>query len=235
MSTTHAPRGPQPDQPSLAEQARAGVANARVAALTTYPRTAPCRRHTTNVVIDADADGRPIICLEPGAPAVHHLQVRALATVHVAPSGSAAISVHGAATRLADTDGRGLLRYRVEVGAVRVGDSEQQLVPTRHYLAADPDLIAAQAPLVLRHLAKHHPGEMAACLRARGMQLSFAEPVALDSGGLDVAAVSSTGVDVVRLAFPSPVRHLRDLGPGLATALLCRCQRGSAADPGRAS
>lgn len=205
---------------SPAEQARTAVAAARAGWLLTYPRSAPARPHGTCVAVLGEDGGRPVVGLARGSLAVAQLLVRPLGTLTVAPARGPAVTLQGRAVRL-DDDGD-LLRVRLEVGAVRLGDA--RAVPCADYLAADADPLARQAPDVLAHLRAAHADALAACLRAHGHDVAFVEPQALDRGGLDVLAVGPDGVDLVRLAFPAPVARLEDLRAGLAAPLLCRCR-----------
>lgn len=214
------------ERPDAAHQARTAMACARVASLLTYPRTAPGRPHLTNVELEHDETGRPMVRLATGALAVTHLTARPLATVQIAPVGHPTVTVHGAVHRLPGRDDEGRLLYRVDIGAVRlghVGHGPCDAVSPREYVAARPDPLATDAPAVLAHLRDHHAAGLAACLRARGHDAHWVEPRSLDAAGLDVLAVGPDGVELVRLAFPAPVSRLQDLRAGLAVALTCRC------------
>lgn len=217
------PSSPQDQsRPSPAEQARTAVACARVAGLTTYPRAAPFRPHATSVVLEQGEGGLPVVRLAREALAVAHLLARPLVTVQVAPPGCPAVTLHGSVHRL-PRSGDGQWHYRLEVAAVRVGQPRPRLVAVEQYLAARPDPLHREAPAALRHLARRHADELSACLRARGHDVLWVEPQALDSRGLDVAVVGHDGVELVRLPFPRPVSRLHELGAGLAAPLLCRC------------
>lgn len=208
--------------PEPAELARTSLARARIAALLTYPRSAP-RPHLTSVTVGCDRAGRPVVRVYAGSPAAARLLARPLATVRVAPVGGNTVTVHGAAHRLRGTGDDGRLTYGVEVGAVLLGAGTPARVEVEAYLAAEPDPLRHEAPAVLAHLRDAHAGQLTACLRALGHDAQWAEPSALDRHGLTVVAVGLEGVATIRLSFPEPVRRLQDLRPGLGTVLLCRC------------
>ena len=226
MPQPHDPATSGADRPDAAHQARTAMASARVASLLTYPRAAPARPHLTNVAVEHDEGGRPMVRLATGALAVTHLTARPLATVQIAPVGHPVVTVHGAVHRLPGRDDQGRLLYRVDIGAVRLahpGHGACTAVNPQEYVAARPDPLAAEAPAVLAHLRDHHAAGLAACLRARGHDAHWVEPRSLDAAGLDVLAVGADGVELVRLAFPAPISRLQDLRAGLAIALTCRC------------
>lgn len=91
------------------------------------------------------------------------------------------------------------------------------------YGSAEPDPLALDAPAVLAHLNDAHADALAACLRAVGHRAEFAYAVGLDSGGLSVTAGTATGVNLVCLAFPSPVTALSQLPTSLSLVLRPRC------------
>jgi hypothetical protein len=155
--------------------------------------------------------------------AAAELLVRPLATLRLARAGGPAVRIHGNARRLPSQ--QGLLRFSLDVVAVRVAMPQWRSVSLSDYLAAAPDPLRFDAPVVLHHLARYHGPELTACLRALGHNTEWAEPRSLDCRGLDVVSLTEDGVEVVRLAFPQPVTSLRDLSAGLAAPLLCRCQR----------
>ena len=196
--------------PRTAERARAALAQARVAALTTYPRRAPARPHLTSVAVACLADGEPVVRVAPGSLAAAHLLARPLASVRVCPPGGDVVTVHGAARRLPGRDGAGHLLFQVEVGAIRLGDGAPAL-------AGD----------ALDHLRAEHADDLAACLRARGHDALWVEPLSLERTGLTVLSVGPDGVETVLLAFPTAVDRLDQLPQGLRCLLLCRCRTGS--------
>lgn len=206
-----------------ADRARAAVATARFAALTTYPRSAPGRPVLTSVTLECGTQGCPVIAVEAGSQAAGHLLARPLATVRVAPVGADTVTLHGAARRLPGRDGEGRLRFQVDVGAVRLGDDAPVSVDPDDYRAATYDPLALEAAAVLAHLRLAHAEQLAACVRACGHDAAWAEPVDLDQHGLTVLAVGLHGVDTVRLPFPRAVPRLEALPPGLRCLLLCRC------------
>lgn len=217
--------------PEPAELARTSVARARVAALITYPRSAPARPHLTSVTVGCNGDGHPVVRVEAGSLAAAHLLSRPLATVRVAPVGGDTVTVHGAAHRLRGTGGGGLLTFQVEVGAVLLGAVRPATVEVEAYRSAEPDPLRDEAPAVLAHLRDAHARQLTACLRALGHDAQWAEPTGLDRHGLTVLALGLEGVATIRLSFPEPVRRLADLRPGLGTVLLCRCGCRSSTSP----
>lgn len=177
---------------------------------------------TTVALGDEDEDSL-VICLPPASLAAGQLLARPMATVQVAPPGCETVTLQGAGHCLAPSE-EGLLRYRVEVAAVRLGERTRFAVPVEEFWAAHPDPLRDDAPAVLRHLAQHHGDDLAACLRARGHDAVWAEPRGLDCRGMDVVALAADGVELVRLSFPGRVARLEELPAGLAVPLLCRCR-----------
>lgn len=221
------------DPYEAAVSARTALACASVAALTTYPRNAPARTHLTNVAVRAQADGSAVVLLRPDCLAVQQLLARPFGTVHVAPRGCERVTLHGGAQRLSGTDHLGRLRFRIEAGAVRLGDRGQTIVEAAAYASAVPDPVGRDASAVLAHLRRpHHAEQLAACLRAAGHDACFAEAVRLDRHGLTALAVGLDGVSEVHLAFPGPVTRLEELPPGLRLVLMCRCAGPHCAAPG---
>jgi hypothetical protein len=138
------------------------------------------------------------------------------------------VLLHGGARRLPGLTDRGELVFRLEVAAVRVG-SPPALVDLSAWSAARPDPLRCDAPAVLAHLDEGHADALAACLRASGHDVAFAQATRLDAGGLTVVAVGPDGADTVRLRFPSPVAALDELPPSLALLLQPGCTCCSAA------
>ncbi len=203
--------------------ARTSLECASVAALTTYPRLA-ARPHLTSVAVRAGEGGSAVVLLRPGAPAAQHLLARPFATVTVAPTGCQRVTLHGAVQRLPGTDDVGWLAFRVEAGAVRLGDDEMPIA-IREYANARADLFARDATAVVSHLRQpHHAEQLAACLRALGHDAQFADPVALNPKGMTVLAVGLNGVTLVQLNFPAPITKLADLPPDLQVLLTCHCR-----------
>ncbi|MBC7374496.1 MAG: hypothetical protein H7323_10955, partial [Frankiales bacterium] len=153
--------------PDPAELARTALAQARVAALTTYPRSAPAPR-LTSVTMSCQDDGRPVIRVGPGSRAAVDLLARPLATVRVSPVGAETVTVHGGARRLPGRDERGRLAFRVDVGAVRLGVVRPATVDLDAFDAAEPDPLREDAPRVLAHLREAHTDQLTACVRAVG-------------------------------------------------------------------
>lgn len=210
-------------RPTPAERARTALASARVGSLLTYPRGSCVPPISTTVVLEGSEGGGLVIRVPPASLAAAQLRVRPLATVQVAPPGCETVTVQGIGHHLAPS-GEGLLRYRVAVAAVRIGERPRAAVPVEEFWAARPDPLRDEAPAVLRHLAQWHGEELAACLRARGHDAIWAEPRALDCRGMDVIGLGLDGVELVRLAFPQRVARLEELPAGLAVPLLCRCR-----------
>jgi hypothetical protein len=102
------------------------------------------------------------------------------------------------------------------------------VVDVESFLAAEPDPLRGEAPEVLAHLREAHGDGLLHCLRSQGHPgAEWIEPQRLDRYGLEVSVVTSSGITDVRLPFPAPLDSLSQLGPGLRTALMCRCEDGS--------
>lgn len=215
----------QPDdtRPSPAERARTALACARAGSLLTYGRGRCVPPHRTTVAIEGDDESSLVIHVPGDSLAAAQLLVRPLATVQVTQSGCEMLTLQGAGHRLSPS-GDGMLRYQVNVAAVRLGERIRVAVPVEEFWAAHPDPLRDDAPAVLRHLSQCHGEALAACLRARGHDAVWAEPQALDRRGMDVVGLGVDGVELVRLAFPAPVARLVDLPAGLAVPMRCRCR-----------
>lgn len=206
-------------RPTPAELARTSLARARVAALSTWPRSAPARPRLTSTAVADDA-GCPVVRLAPGSPAARELALRPLASVTVRPAGCPTVTVHGQADRVPHDDVDGLQAWRVAVGAVRLGRTAPAQVAVQDYLDAAPDPLRDEAPAVLEHLRAGHAGALTACARVHGRPGAlWAEPLRLDRYGLELAVVDPDGADVLRLPFPRPVARLAELAPGLLALL----------------
>ena len=210
-------------RPTPAERARTALASARIGSLLTYARGRCVPPRRTTVALEGDDEGSLVIRLPPGSLAAAQLRVRPLATVQVTPPGCETVTVQGIGHHLAPS-GDGLLRYRLTVAAVRIGERSRTAVPVAEFWAALPDPLRDAAPAVLRHLSQCHGEALAACLRARGHDALWAEPRGLDCRGMDVLGLGVDGVELVRLAFPERVARLEDLPAGLAVPMLCQCQ-----------
>ena len=103
----------------------------------------------------------------------------------------------------------------------------EDVVDVEAFLAAAPDPLRTEAPDVLAHLREAHSAGLLHCLRSQGHpNAEWIEPQRLDRYGLEVSVVSADAVTDVRLPFPAPLDSLSQLGPGLRTALMCRCSEG---------
>jgi hypothetical protein len=103
----------------------------------------------------------------------------------------------------------------------------EDVVDIESFRAADPDPLRAEAPQVLAHLREAHGAGLLHCLRSQGHPgAEWIEPQRLDRYGLEVSVVTADAVTEVRLPFPRPLDSLSQLGPGLRTALMCRCAEG---------
>lgn len=200
--------------------ARRSVDRARTGTLVTYPRQAVDRAQVTNVAVRSCANGEVVIVLRPGSPAIEHLLKQRFATVKVAPLGCKQVTLHGNVQQLPGHDAAGRLRFQLEAQVVRLGERCETCVDVTEYASAHLDPLVRDLHTVLTHLRRrHHAEQLAACLRARGHDVQFAEPLALQSEGLTVLA----GVRRVHLPFPSPITTLHELPPSLLVLLRCRC------------
>lgn len=206
--------------PSLAERARTAVASARVAGLVTYPRLGHQDLSTVSVSEDA---GALVLCLPSSSPAAANLALRPLGTVRVAPADCETVTIQGAVRRLFGTNDAGFTRFRLDVGAVRLGGRATQTVSVAEYWAAAPDPLRDDAPGILAHLRSGHGRQLTACLRANGhSQALWVEARRLDRHGLEVVMLDEAGVSIQRLPFPTPVNRVQDLAPRLSVALMSR-------------
>lgn len=208
-----------------AVRARTALDRARVGQLTAYARH-PSGQRTTSVGLRVRTDGAVDVHLSPGNQAVAQLLARPLATLQVAPPWCDPVLLHGGARRLPGLTDRGELVFRLDVAVVRVG-SPPAVVDGSAYAAARPDPLRADAPAVLAHLNDGHADALAACLRASGRDVAFAQATRLDAAGLTVVAVGGAGADTVRLRFSSPVAALDELPPSLAAVLRPGCTCGA--------
>ena len=203
--------------PSNAEQAQTAVASARAATLTTYPRMA--RPALTLVSVRADA-GTLVLRLHPSSPAAADLGQRPLGTVRVSPTDCATVTIQGKVHRLPAQDTAGLLAFRLDVGAVRLGQQAATVVDVQDYRAAEPDPLRADAPAILAHLRQSHGEQLAGCLRAHGHTAArWADARRLDRYGLELGVLEDGGVSTARLDFGTPVGSVNQLGPGLSVVL----------------
>ena len=202
-------------------RARTSVAAARVGLLTTYARH-PAGQTSMTVSVLPQADGGVHVEVGREARGAHQLLARPVATLDLAPVGHDPVLLHGAVRRLPGVGPGGTLVFHLDVAAVRVG-APAVAVDENAYARATPEPLAADAPAVLAHVNDLHADGLAACLRALGHEVGFAQATALDSDGLTVAAVTSSSVATVRLPFPRPVTALSQLPVSLSLLLAPRC------------
>ncbi|MET0838269.1 MAG: DUF2470 domain-containing protein [Marmoricola sp.] len=210
-------------EPSLAQQARTALAQARVGSL--IGRSAPSSRSVTVVKVTDQPDGQPVVELEPGSSIVRLLAWWPVVTVSVAgPGPFKALHLTGTAKGQDPLDER-LRAYRLQLLSTRLVNTTSVTVPLGEFKAADPDPLWRQAPEALRHLGEAHAPELLACIRAHGFPDAEAVvPRTLDRYGLELAAIGEDGIRTVRLPFPGgPVRSLQEVTNGLRVLLTCRC------------
>jgi len=207
-----------------AEQARTSVAEARVATLTTYPRLG---RPVVTTVTACDEDGAPVLTVDGRSAAAGHLRLRPLGIVRVSPPDWDTVTLQGKLRPLADDDGDATgLRFRLEVGSVRVGRTQPQAVSLADYWSAEPDPLRQDAAAILAHLRQGHGEQLAACLRAQGLTTArWADARRLDRYGLELGVLEDDGVSTARLEFAAPVQRVQDLSPGLSVVLQGACGR----------
>lgn len=203
--------------PTLAEQARTALACARTGRLTICPAGAGPPPVTVRT---QDHGGTVAFILREASPLAGVLAVRPLGTLRVAPQGAEPTSLHGTLRRRPPAPGRGLVRFALDVQLVRVGHGRGEPVDLQAYRAAEPDPLRHHAPAVLAHLRRDHGQDLTECLRAQGHgDIRWAEARRLDRYGLEVTVLDDDGAANVRLDFPTPVRSLGELRPGLRLAL----------------
>jgi hypothetical protein len=210
--------------PSLAQQARTALAQARVGSLVGRSASAASRSMTIVRVTD-QPDGQPVVELEPGSRMVRLLAWWPVVTVSVpGPGPYRALHLTGTA-RAAEPLEESLRAYRLSLLSTRLVSSSSVTVPLGEFKAAEPDPLWRQAPQALQHLDEAHAPELLACVRAHGLPGTEAvEPRSLDRYGLEVAAIGPDGVQTLRLPFPGgPVRSLQEVTDGLRVLLTCRC------------
>jgi hypothetical protein len=210
--------------PSLAQQARTALAQARVGSLVGRGAT-PAARALTIVKVTDQPDGQPVVELEPGSSMVRLLSWWPVVTVSVAgPGPYKALHLTGTAKASHPLD-ESLRAYRLSLLSTRLVSSTSVTVPLGEFKAAEPDPLWQHAPQALDHLGEAHSAELLACVRAHGLpEAEAAVPRALDRYGLELAAIGADGIRTVRLAFPGgPVRSLQEVTEGLRVLLTCRC------------
>jgi hypothetical protein len=211
-------------EPSLAQQARTALAQARVGSL--IGRSTPsAARSVTLVRVTDQLDGQPVVELEPESAMVRLLAGRPVVTVAVrGPGPYRALHLTGTAEARPPLDDR-LRAYRVTLLSTRLVSTSSVSVPVCDFKAAEPDPLWRHAPEALEHLGQAHATELLACARAHGMpEAEAVVPTTLDRYGLALAVIGSEGIRSVRLPFPGgPVSSLQEVGEGLRVLLTCRC------------
>jgi hypothetical protein len=225
--------------PSDAECAATALATAAAATVTTYSRDPSSRTLQTVTRLAAQPDARIAFWLEPQSWAVANLLARPLATVTVADprSTSAVVMVRGGVRRASGSRSPhgvqeappGTVPFLLEVTSVRLRDAGRPgadvLVDAESFRRAEPDPLLAEAPGVLIHLRRAHGADLLHCLTTQGHpDAEWVEPRRLDRYGLEVLVVTAESVAEVRLPFPGSLTSLAQLGPGLRSALTCRCE-----------
>jgi Protein of unknown function (DUF2470) len=237
-------------RPSSAERARTALADARVATVTTYSRDPVAPPHQTLATVSVEENGRLAFFLEPQSWAVANLLARPLASVTVAAQqpGRAqttnGVILRGSVRRVPShprpTGRPAAVPFLMEATSVRLWDGRpgsapiapEDVVDVESFSTAVPDPLRTEAPQVLAHLREAHGSGLLHCLRSQGHpSAEWIEPQRLDRYGLEVSVVSADAVADVRLPFPTPLDSLSQLGPGLRTALMCRCADGPDAGP----
>jgi hypothetical protein len=213
-----------PSEPSLAQQARTALAQARVGSLVGRS-AAPTARSVTVVKVTDQPDGQPVVELEPGSTMVRLLAWWPVVTVSVpGPGRFKALHLTGTATGHDPLDER-LRAYRLTLLSTRLVSTRSVTVPLGEFRAAEPDPLWRHAPQALEHLGQAHAPELLACIRAHGLpEAQAVVPRALDCYGLELAVIGHDGIATVRLPFPGgPVQSLQEVTEGLRVLLTCRC------------
>jgi hypothetical protein len=215
-------------RPTAGERARTTLARTEVSTVTTYPRDPMARPHQTVAVCAVQPDGRLLLTLEAKSWAVRNLLARPLAGVRVVdPDDGSWVLVRGGVRRLPGAPRPGSVAFLLDATSVRLGGPTvgEELVDADTYRRSEPDPLRDEAPGLLRHLQHAHRPDLLGCLRRHGLtEAEWVEPHALDRYGLELTVVTADAVGRVRLPFARPLRSLDDLGPGLHTALRCRCR-----------
>lgn len=213
-----------PVGPSPAEQARTLLARSRVGTLHTMGTRAGAIATTAAVL--GDPLGRPLIWLDAASQALADLDAVPAARLCLSPDRLDTLVIEGTTTRVSPPGRSGQIPVRLQPSSVRLSLGSQKTVDLAAYNMARADPLRREAPQILAHLRTAHTGELLACLRAQfGSDIEHVEPRQLDRHGLEVVILNRHGAGVARLAFPSPVATLRDLGPELSAVLRCRCPR----------
>ncbi len=221
---TEAPGTDQRREPSLAQQARTALAQARMGSLIGRS-SASASPSITLVKVTDQHDGQPVVEVDPDSSIVRLLGWWPVVTVSVpGPGMFRALHLTGTAKNSDPLDER-LRAFRLSLISTRLVSTRSVTVPLEDYRAAEPDPLWQHAPQALEHLGDSHALELLACVRAHGVPEAEAVlPRALDRYGLELAVITREGIRTLRLPFPGgPVRSLQEVTDGLRVLLTCRC------------
>ena len=213
---------------STVQAARTAVAQAQAATL--WTRTCPRAQESSTIVRLTDqADGHPFFHLLDSSPARRTIsRHRVVTTVVPGLTDESTVSLTGMA-RVVAAQSEGLLTFRLQPLSVRLTHAEggQQSVPLHAYLEADPEPLWHIAGRALDHLEHAHQGELIGCVRGHGFPATAVVPSRLDRHGMQLVALSESGVETVDLPFAGgPVRSIHEVNLSLRTLLACRCGHG---------
>lgn len=217
--------------PSLAEQARTALAQARTATLSWPPPpgtaerdgTGPAHQDQVTVPVRADRSGRPLLLRKPESDLAERLADQPVVTVTVpSPPPYTGLALRGIVQACGKPDRE---MHRLTLLSLRFTGARGVAVPLAEYLTAAPDPLWQHAPAVLEHLEHGHMAELLACIRAHGLpQTQWVSPRGLDRYGLQLVTLSRDGMATVRLSFPAgPVRSFEEIPASLRAVLACRC------------
>lgn len=212
-------------EPTLPERARTALAQAKAATLVT--KGCPARSGTLTVVsVEDQPDGRPLIRLEDSSPIVRELVACPVATLSVAgPAPFRSLQLTGS-LKPCRAPRPGHRTYRLSPLTGRLVGITSLSLSLSEFHAARPDPLTRLAPTLLEHLAEAHASDLLACIRGHGYDHAQAVvPRALDRYGLELAVLTTAGVERLRLPFPGgPIDAIQQVPPGLAAPLTCRCR-----------
>lgn len=212
--------------PSLPEVARTLLARAAAASVSVpdgVARMAPA----CPVPVRAGRDGSPLLLPAAGSLLEQELAASAGTVIVTVPAEAPfrALRLAGQARPLGRDLVAGIGACTVEPRLVEFTGGSRAVVPIEEYRAAAPDPLWRLAPGVLRHLEQGHVADLLRCVRAHGMAAEWVTPRGLDRYGLELLALTPSGVAAVRLSFPDgPVTSLGGVPASIRTALTCRCQ-----------